>query len=84
MGDGGSGISLASYFGSRIGQQVLGLAEGRSPLDLTTFQTRPYYTGNPWYLAPTIHYYKWLDDRPPSDIRPAEPTTRIALTRHSM
>ena len=64
MGYCGSGISLASYFGTRIGQQVLGLAEGRSPLDLTTFQTRPYYTGNPWFLAPTIHYYKWLDDRP--------------------
>ncbi|MDH3378684.1 MAG: FAD-binding oxidoreductase [Gammaproteobacteria bacterium] len=64
MGYCGSGISLASYFGTRIGQQVLGLAEGRSPLDLTTFQSRPYYTGNPWFLAPAIRYYSWLDNRP--------------------
>ena len=64
MGYCGSGITLASYFGTRIGQQVLGLAEGRSPLDLTTFQTRPYYTGNPWFLAPAIRYYKWVDNRP--------------------
>jgi glycine/D-amino acid oxidase-like deaminating enzyme len=64
MGYCGSGISLASYFGTRVGQQVLGLAEGRSPLDLTTFQTRPYYTGNPWFLAPAIRYYKWVDNRP--------------------
>ena len=25
------------------------------------FQTRPLYTGNPWFLAPSIHYYRWKD-----------------------
>ena len=42
MGYCGSGVSLASYFGTRIGQQVLGLAEGRTALDGMTFQTRPF------------------------------------------
>ena len=63
MGYCGSGVSLATYFGTRIGQQVLGLEEGRSPLEQITFQARPYYKGNPWFLAPTIRYYKWLDNR---------------------
>jgi len=63
MGYCGSGVSLASYFGTRIGQQVLGLEEGHSPLENTTFQTRPFYKGNPWFLAPTIRYYQWQDNR---------------------
>ncbi len=63
MGYCGSGVSLASYFGTRIGQQVLGLEEGRSPLEHATFETRPYYRGNPWFLSPTIRYYKWLDNQ---------------------
>ena len=45
MGYCGSGVSLASYFGTRIGQQVLGLREGRTALDGLDFPTRPFYTG---------------------------------------
>jgi len=64
MGYCGSGVSLASYFGMRIGQQVLGKAEGRSPLDNVAFQTRPLYTGNPWFLAPSVWWYRLLDRLP--------------------
>lgn len=64
MGYCGSGISLATYFGAKIGQQVLGKAEGKSPLDNVRFQTRPLYEGNPWFLAPSIMYYKFKDSLP--------------------
>jgi glycine/D-amino acid oxidase-like deaminating enzyme len=63
MGYCGSGVSLASYFGSKIGQQVLGLKEGDSPLSQIDFPTRPYYWGKPWFLAPAIRYYRWKDER---------------------
>ncbi len=63
MGYCGSGVSLASYFGMRIGQKLLGLAEGGSPLEQMKFETRPYYWGKPWFLAPWIRYYRWLDGR---------------------
>ena len=63
MGYCGSGISLSSYFGAKIGQQVLGLADGDSPLTGLDFPTRPYYWGKPWFLAPSVRYYRWLDDR---------------------
>lgn len=63
MGYCGSGVSLASYFGTRIGQQVLGVPEGRSPLQETGFETRPYYWGKPWFLATAIRYYRWQDSR---------------------
>ena len=61
MGYCGAGVGTASYFGMRLGQQVLGLKEGRTALDGLRFQTRPLYTGNPWFLAPSILYYRWRD-----------------------
>ncbi|HEY2889130.1 MAG TPA: FAD-binding oxidoreductase, partial [Dongiaceae bacterium] len=57
----GSGVSLASYFGTRLGQQILGKAEGRTALDGVSFPTRPFYSGNPWFLGPTIVFYKLRD-----------------------
>lgn len=64
MGYCGSGISLATYFGAKIGQQVLGRKEGISPLNNVPFQTRPLYEGNPWFLAPSILYYRIRDSLP--------------------
>ncbi|MFO1056305.1 MAG: FAD-binding oxidoreductase [Dongiaceae bacterium] len=61
MGYCGSGVSLATYFGTRIGQQVLGLREGRTALDDLPFPTRPLYEGRPWFLAPTLAWYRLLD-----------------------
>ena len=63
MGYCGAGVGTASYFGMRIGQQVLGRQEGRTALDGLNFQTRPLYYGNPWFLAPSILYYRWRDRR---------------------
>lgn len=61
MGYCGSGVSLASYFGMRIGQRVLGTAEGRTALDGLRFPTRPLYTGNPWFLGAAVAYYRMRD-----------------------
>lgn len=64
MGYCGAGVGTSSYFGMRVGQQVLGLEEGRTALDGLAFQTRPLYTGNPWFLAPSVRYYRWRDQQP--------------------
>lgn len=61
MGYCGSGISMSNYLGMRIGQQVLGRKEGATALDGLGFQTRPLYTGSPWFLAASVMYYGWLD-----------------------
>jgi hypothetical protein len=63
MGYCGSGVSLASYFGWRLGHKIIGSAEGATSLDGLDFQTRPFYTGDPWFLAASIAYYKWRDRR---------------------
>ena len=61
MGYCGSGVGMAGYLGMRSGQQVLGLPEGGTGLDAPSFQTRLLYGGNPWFLAPTVTYYRWRD-----------------------
>jgi glycine/D-amino acid oxidase-like deaminating enzyme len=61
MGYCGQGVPLAPYFGRRIGQQMLGLAEGRTALDGLPFPSRPYYRGNPWFLAPSVLAYRLID-----------------------
>lgn len=60
----GSGVSLSSYFGMKIGQQLLGNSEGHTPLSDIRFSTRPYYSGRPWFLAPSIFYYRLRDRLP--------------------
>ncbi len=61
MGYCGSGVSMASYLGMRVGQKVLGLAEGRTAFDDLPFPTRPLYTGKPWFLPAAVAWYRWQD-----------------------
>jgi glycine/D-amino acid oxidase-like deaminating enzyme len=61
MGYCGQGVPLAPYFGKRIGQQMVGLAEGRTALDGLPFPSRPYYHGKPWFLAPSVLAYRLID-----------------------
>ena len=61
MGYCGSGISLSSYFGAKLGQKLAGLPEGRTSFDDLPLPTRPMYSGNPWFLAPSILYYQLRD-----------------------
>lgn len=61
MGYCGQGVPLAPYFGRRIGQQMAGLAEGRTALDELPFRSRPYYFGKPWFLAPSVLAYRTMD-----------------------
>ena len=61
MGYCGAGVGTASYFGMRIGQRVLGLPEGVTALDDLPFETRPFYTGKPWFLAASVRWYRWRD-----------------------
>jgi glycine/D-amino acid oxidase-like deaminating enzyme len=61
MGYCGQGVPLAPYFGKRIGQQMLGLKEGRTALDGLPFPSRPYYYGKPWFLAPSVFAYRVID-----------------------
>ena len=61
MGYCGSGVSMASYLGMRVGQKVLGQKQGRTAFDDLPFPTRPLYSGRPWFLPPMVAWYRWRD-----------------------
>jgi glycine/D-amino acid oxidase-like deaminating enzyme len=61
MGYCGSGVGMASYLGMRTGQRVLGRLDGETGIAKATFQTRPLYTGNPWFLSAAVSIYKIRD-----------------------
>ncbi|MGB7244348.1 MAG: FAD-binding oxidoreductase [Sulfitobacter sp.] len=61
MGYCGSGVSMASYLGKRLGQKVLGVAEGMTAFDDLPNPTRPFYNGNPWFLPATVAWYRRKD-----------------------
>ncbi len=61
MGYCGSGVGMAGYLGMRMGQQVLGLEQGATAFDDIPFPTRPLYSGRPWFLAPSVFYYRIRD-----------------------
>ncbi|WP_455373776.1 NAD(P)/FAD-dependent oxidoreductase [Limibacillus halophilus] len=62
MGYCGSGVSMASYLGMRMGLQILGDPEGRTAFDGLPFPTRPFYAGKPWFLPTAVAWYRWLDN----------------------
>ncbi len=61
MGYCGQGVPLAPYYGSKIGQQMAGLAQGHTALDDLPFPSRPYYYSKPWFLAPSVWAYRTMD-----------------------
>ncbi len=63
MGYCGSGIAMASYLGMRTGRRVLGLTDSGTAFDGLSFPTRPFYTGNPWFLPAAVAWYRWRDNR---------------------
>ncbi|MTH99068.1 FAD-binding oxidoreductase [Roseibium sp. RKSG952] len=61
MGYCGSGVGMASYLGMRMGRKAAGLETEPSAFEQITFPTRPLYTGNPWFLAPSVLVFRLRD-----------------------
>jgi glycine/D-amino acid oxidase-like deaminating enzyme len=61
MGYCGSGVGMASYLGMRMGRKAAGREKTPSALERIAFPTRPFYRGNPWFLAPSIYLYRMRD-----------------------
>ncbi|MFQ5984970.1 MAG: NAD(P)/FAD-dependent oxidoreductase [Alphaproteobacteria bacterium] len=61
MGYCGSGVAMATYLGHKTALRVLGLPEAATPLESLEFPTRPFYTGNPWFLPLVAFCYRWAD-----------------------
>ena len=61
MGYCGSGVGDGRVSRHAHRSAGAGLAEGATAFDGLPFASRPFYWGNPWFLAPSIAYYRWRD-----------------------
>jgi glycine/D-amino acid oxidase-like deaminating enzyme len=61
MGYCGQGVPMSVYYGRKIGLTIAGRQGGESALMNLPFETRPLYTGNPWFLPAAVAWYRLLD-----------------------
>lgn len=52
----GSGVVMQTWLGHKTALRVLGHPDGRSAFD-RPYETRPLYTGNPWFIPAMIAYF---------------------------
>ena len=66
LGCNGSGVVMMSHLGHRTAVKILGKTNRPSAFDGLPFETRPFYTGAPWFLPAVGAWYKfrdWVDRR---------------------
>ncbi len=62
MGYCGSGVTRATYFGQKLAHKMLGdEARGRTSFDTLGFETKPLYTGNPWFMPMLLNWHRMMD-----------------------
>jgi len=61
MGYCGSGVARSTYFGHKLGQKILGLADSGTAFDDLEFETRPLYTGRPWFMPAILAWHRTAD-----------------------
>ncbi|MBL8672711.1 MAG: FAD-binding oxidoreductase [Alphaproteobacteria bacterium] len=61
MGYCGSGVTRSTWLGHKLALKIMGKPEGRSVFDALPFETRPLYTGKPWFLPFMIAKYRLMD-----------------------
>ena len=57
----GVGIPMGTYLGHKTALRVLGDPQGSCAFDGRPFPTRPFYTGNPWFLPLVMGWYNLRD-----------------------
>ena len=61
MGYCGSGVGRSNYFGRKVAQKVLNLTDGKTSFDDFPFNSRPLYTGTPWFLPAIMKWHSFAD-----------------------
>jgi len=62
----GSGVSILSYLGAKMGRKLLGGTNQPTAFEGRDFPTKPTYDGRPWFLPAVGAYYRmrdWIDRR---------------------
>ena len=61
MGYCGSGVARATYFGNKLGMKMLNTSGHETAFDNMDFETRPLYSGNPWFMPGLLVWHRVAD-----------------------
>ncbi|MFT5218795.1 MAG: glycine/D-amino acid oxidase-like deaminating enzyme [Planctomycetota bacterium] len=61
MGYCGSGVGRATWFGRKAALKILNDPDGSTPLDELNFDSRPLYSGNPWFMPAILRWHSLMD-----------------------
>ena len=57
----GSGVSMASYLGMKMGRKIAEASDSDTAFDGLQYPSRPYYFGRPWFLPLAVEWYRMSD-----------------------
>ena len=57
----GSGVSMASYLGMKMGRKIAEASDSDTAFDGLQYPSRPYYFGRPWFLPLAVEWYRMTD-----------------------
>lgn len=57
----GSGVAMATWLGHQVALKIAGAGNEKFALDDLPFPTRPFYSGDPWFLPIVGNWYKLRD-----------------------
>jgi glycine/D-amino acid oxidase-like deaminating enzyme len=61
MGYCGSGVTRSVYLAYKLANRILGLDDYRTAFDDLPFESRPFYTGTPWFMPMVLKWHSFLD-----------------------
>lgn len=57
----GSGVTRSIYLARQLSRQILGQDNHQTAFDDLEFKTKPFYTGNPWFMPTVLKWHSFLD-----------------------
>ncbi len=57
----GSGVTRSIYLARQLSRKILGLGDHHTSFDDLPFETKPFYTGTPWFMPTVLKWHSFLD-----------------------
>ena len=58
----GSGVTRSIYLARQLSRRILGQDDCQTAFDDLSFETKPFYYGNPWFMPAILKWHNFLDN----------------------
>ncbi|MBL4602269.1 MAG: FAD-binding oxidoreductase [Emcibacteraceae bacterium] len=57
----GSGVTRSIYLARQLSRRILGQSDFQTAFDDLSFESKPFYTGTPWFMPAILKWHSFLD-----------------------